>query len=533
MMTGKTAAAVALTGLILRGVSSEFAPAVAAMGASPAGAAEPAIAMSDEATERCSSLIATPPANAVVESADIVTDRPGVGSYCHVRGYAKPTIRFDLKLPLSGWNKKFYMAGCGGFCGVLDDNNGLNGLKRGYAVVTTDTGHSGQSLLDTSWVPGHPAMVVDFAYRGVAEAARVGKALTRAFYGSDIAFSYFDGCSNGGRQALMEATHNPEDFDGIIAGAPGFDIKGGMSVLVNIAKADIGPDGKPIFDPAKVGLVANAVARSCGDETGLVNAPLSCAFDPGKLECNAGDGPNCLTKAEVGVLRKWYSPPRLKNGKPLFISGVVPGSEPFWYHPSPYSNAVLGDAKMIAIQALNNLSPGLPADLTIARYDPETQSSLLGAALTMATPDPDLRRFQARKGKLLIYHGWADPTLPPARTIAFYNEAVRSVGGAAQSTARLFMIPGMSHCANPPGVKVPGFDRNSFDPLATLEQWVEKGQTPNAILATKFDTDQRPLFTRPICAYPATATYKGVGDKSDARNWICRSRSETLGRGSG
>lgn len=489
-------------------------PASVGGGATVAQAAAPAEA-------RCTALTALSINDVKIVSADIVAPMNGMPGFCQVRGHAEKAVNFDLKLPLTDWNQKFYMAGCGGFCGVLDNRNGMDGLKRGYAVITTDTGHQGTSLLDTGWVIVNPDAVTDFAHAGVNKTVRAGKALTRAFYDTDIRFSYFNGCSNGGRQALMEATRYPEDFDGIIAGAPGFDIQGGLSYLVGIAKADLAADGRPIFNPAKVGLVTRAVAKECGDATGLIASPLTCRFKPERLLCRSGDSDTCLTADEVGVLNTWYEPPRLGNGKPLFASGVVHGSEPFWYHPSPYSNAVLGDAKMIAAQSFLNLSPGLPRNLTLADFDFERHWQLLGAAMRSATPDSDLRGFKARNGKLLIYHGWGDPTLPPARTIAYYSDLLRSLGGGDQDTARLFMIPGMSHCANPPGVDVPGFDRDSFDALTTLENWVEKGGAPDAMLGTKYGLDRNVRFTRPICAYPAVATYKGAGDRADARNWRC------------
>ena len=503
--------------------------ALAALSAGPIGSISllsPASAMAaptspSDAGARCAALKGITIKDSTIVSSEPVAASGDLPGFCQVKGFAAPAINFDLKLPLSGWNSKLYMAGCGGFCGLIDPKNGNDGLKRSYAVISTDTGHVGKSLLDTSFAVSNQPAIIDFAYRGISEAARVGKAITTAFYRSAIRHSYFNGCSNGGRQALMEATRYPDDFDGIIAGAPGFDIEGGMSLLVNGVQADTGPDAKPIFNPAKVKLVADAVARTCGDETGLVTSPLTCRFKPEDLQCRAGDGPSCLTGAEVAVLNKWYSPPRLKDGRTLFVSGIVHGSEPFWYHPSPYSNAVLGDAKMIATQAFNNLSPDLPRDLTIAQYDPETQSSKLGAAMRMATPAPDLRGLHARKGKLLIYHGWADPTLPPARTIDFYRDLERSIGGK-QDTARLFLIPGMSHCGNPAGVEVPGFDRNGFDPLTALEQWVEHGKTPEALLGTKFDSRGGVRFTRPICAYPKAAQYNGSGNRNDASNWVCR-----------
>ncbi len=260
-------------------------------------------------------------------------------AYCRVLGYVRPAINFEIKLPLQAWNGKFYMVGCGGFCGTLNSeargfSNAMNfGLRRNYAVSASDSGHWGTNAVDARWALYNPVAVMDWAQRYVPETARVSKIIVKAYYGAEQKKSYFAGCSQGGRMGLMEALRNPKDFDGIISGAPALDNTGLYNQFAWVANANSGPDGKSVFSPAKLNLLRNAVYAACGEKLGVADAiiadPRACHFKPSTLQCRAGDAADCLTQAEVAAAEKIYSGPVNSRGQRLF-PGVPPGSEPFW-----------------------------------------------------------------------------------------------------------------------------------------------------------------------------------------------------------
>ena len=224
-------------------------------------------------------------------------------------------INFEIKLPLQAWNGKFYMVGCGGFCGTLNSeargfSNAMNfGLRRNYAVSASDSGHWGTNSVDARWAMNNPVAVMDWAQRYVPETARVSKIIVKAYYGAEQKKSYFAGCSQGGRIGLMQALRNPKDFDGIISGAPASDNTGLYNHYAWVANANSGPDGKSVFSPAKLNLLRNAVYAACGEKLGVADAviadPRACHFKPSTLQCRAGDGADCLTQAEVAAAEKF------------------------------------------------------------------------------------------------------------------------------------------------------------------------------------------------------------------------------------
>lgn len=461
-------------------------------------------------------------------SATVVAAASGLPEYCRVLGYIRPAINFELRLPTQTWNHKFLMAGCGGFCGrVLNDApNFLNALKRGYATVTTDTGHWGSMGLDGRWAYHNPVAKADYGWRGVNETTRVARQLTSVYYKNDIQYAYYDGCSNGGRQGLMQATRYPDDYDGILVGAPAQNVVGLTAFFTSVLKADRGADGEPILDTAKIAVVRRAVAKQCGDATGLIADPSTCRFDPTSLQCKAEDADDCLTPKEIAVVRDWYAPPATTSGKPLLASGVPYGSEPFWA-------AGPGMPAASALEPLKLASRGLLSFIIMEpepgeTYDPATfdfdtdiaKIERLGRALT---PSADLRPFAAGGGKMIMVQGWADQMVPPAATIDYFEQARGMLGEKAPEALRLFMVPGMAHCGNPPGVSVPGFDSSDYDALTALEDWVEKGVAPAHIQAVKHDASGAALFSRPLCPFPSHPRYRGSGDRNDSHNWSCSS----------
>lgn len=266
----------------------------------------------------------------------------GLPAHCRVLGYVRPAINFEVRLPVAGWNGKFYMVGCGGFCGqVLSERpnftNAMNyGLRRGYAAATTDAGHWGSSATDARFAWNNRLAEIDWGTRSIPEVTRVSRALVAAYYRRRAERSYFAGCSTGGRQGLMEAQRYPDDFDGIIAGSPALDeTQLAGTFLAWTGRANMDAEGRRILDPAKVPLISRAVSAACdpadGLRDGLVSNPRACRFDPAVLQCREGSDPaQCLSGAEVGVLRAWYQGPRDSAGRQLYPGGIPLGSEPYW-----------------------------------------------------------------------------------------------------------------------------------------------------------------------------------------------------------
>ena len=470
-------------------------------------------------------------------------DLPG---YCRVLGYVRPAINFEIRLPLRDWNGKFYMTGCGGFCGSVGADapgfsNAMNfGLRRNYAVSTSDSGHWGSSAIDGRWAMDNPVAQMDFAQRSVPETARVTKIILKAFYGTEQKKSYFAGCSNGGRMAAMEALRYPKDFDGIISGAPALDGAGLTANLFGwVTRANAGPGGKPVLSPAKVKLLEHAVNEACGEKIGVRDSviadPRACHFKPSSLQCRAGDAAECLTLAEIGAAEKIYGGPVNSRGLELYPGGVPLGSEPFWPLWVTGQGDRPGSMALFARDFYRYMAFQPPAgpEFKVVDYDFDRDPSRLAYAASIgnaATFSPgtheiefgDMSAFRQRGAKLIMYHGWADALVTPQFTVDFYEALAKKSGGfvATQEYARLFMVPGMDHC----GVQTDGsgIADTGIDPLTALEQWVEEGKAPNELIATKtMPNNSQTLWRRPVCAYPQVARYNGVGDPADAANFTC------------
>lgn len=468
-------------------------------------------------------------------SATMVPAAEGVPEYCRVLGYVRPAINFEIRMP-TNWNGKFYMAGCGGYCGKLEsDRSGFinamaYAIPRGYTVSTMDSGHWGSSSVDGRWAYDNPVAEVDWAYRAVHETQAVTKAVIKAYYGKAPEKSYFQGCSTGGRMALMEAWKYPEDFDGILCGAPAMDYTGLVGTFFAwLVQANTGPDGKDIITPAKVGLIQKAVYERCdkvdGVVDGLIDDPRKCDFDPVTLRCPPGQsGNDCLSEAEVKTLQKWYGGAKDSAGKQLYPGGIPMGSEPYWW--LWLTGNEKGGGRLIPLFVANFLQymafrddPGPGYTTMNFDFDKDPQKLAFMAAI-YNSDNPDLSKFKKRGGKLILWHGWADAIVTPQKTVDYYEAVQNALGGAAQTQDffRLFMIPGVDHCGLLSG---PGINQMGFDPLSALEAWVEKGAPPESLLATKKGQKGETLWTRPLCPYPKVAKYKGVGDINDAASFEC------------
>jgi feruloyl esterase len=433
-------------------------------------------------------------------------------AFCRVALAIKPTSDSDIKsevwLPMAGWNGKFLAVGNGAWGGSIQYAALGDGLRRGYAVASTDTGHTGT---DASFVIGHPEKLIDFGYRSVHETAVQGKATAAALYGTAPRFSYFNGCSGGGRQSFMEAQRYPQDFDAIIAGAPGYDRTHGAFQSLRAMQATHKEPGS--FIPAsKYPVIHRAAVNACdeidGLKDGLITDPTKCSFDPAVLACKGADSASCLTAPQVAAAKTIYAPVMdPKTGKQIF-AGLQPGSEMHWAaisgeEPHPMYNDL---ARFIVFQDANWKYSSLDINQHLERAR-KADGGVLSATST------NLKPFVDRGGKLLIYHGWEDQNISPTMTVDYYNAVVRDMGKGVDDSVRLFMVPGMGHCGG-------GDGPNTFDMIAALEMWREHGHAPASIPASKV-ADGQVIRTRPLCPYPQVAKFKGTGSIDRAESFVC------------
>lgn len=464
-------------------------------------------------------------------------------AFCRVTAEVKPAKDSDIKIevwmPITGWNGKYQGVGNGGFAGSINYLGLADAVKASYASASTDTGHTGRSPRDAVWALGHPDRIVDFGYRGIHEMTVKAKAMIQAFYGDSPTRSYFTGCSNGGRQALMEAQRFPADYDGIIAGAPA----NFWTHLLTAGAWDLlALQGDPAsyIPAAKIPAISAAVLKACdaqdGLTDGLVSDPQECRFDPATLLCKETNSNACLTAQQVTALKKLYAGPTNSKGERIF-PGRVPGGED---GPGGWLLWIIGAAPGTSLmyQFTTNFFPNMvfddPAwDFKTFKFDSGAKTTDEKQAANLNATDANLKAFQARGGKLLIYHGWSDPAVSPLNTIGYYSSVAATMGARETGQfVRLFMAPGMQHCFGGPGLNSfgqPGSGTVPPDPQhsihAALEQWVEKGIAPERIVATSYvnglDPSQGVKMTRPLCAYPQVAQYKGTGDSNDEANFVC------------
>lgn len=468
----------------------------------------------------------------------------GLPPSCLVRGVIRPArdsvIGFELWLPRTAWNGRLLMLGNGGYSSALPRVAMTAQLKAGYAVVATDTGHAGD---DPDFARGRPRAIADWAEHAVHLTAVRAKAIVARHYGAPARYAYFQGCSTGGHQAFMEVQRHPGDFDGVVAGAPGHNrthLNAGFlwQYLQNHRRGD---DAHPILPTEKLTLVSRAALASCRAQNGAsagglpsdpyLNDPLACAFDPGALQCRAAEGPDCLTAEQVAALRRMYagaSNPR--TGERIYFGW------PFGSESSASGRGGWG------LYWADPARPTAPARANFWRHwsfrDPawnwwtfdfdrdmrRTDEALAGIVNAM---DPDLGPFRRRGGKLIHYHGGADPVVPLQDSISYRERVVEATArrdrppsrAAAEATTdrfyRLFLAPGMEHCGG-------GLGPAPIDLQAAIEAWVEQGRAPARLTAaqTRGGVEGRG-FTRPLCPYPAIATYAGRDSPDEASSFTC------------
>jgi feruloyl esterase len=454
-------------------------------------------------------------------------------AHCRVTGLLSPEIAFEVSLPAK-WNGRFYMIGNGGHAGeALDDPGRVAqrnaALNLGFAFAQTNTGHDARKEPGGTFVLSNPQKAIDYAYRAVHLTAVTAKDITKEYYGKPISRAYWNSCSNGGRQGLIEAQRFPEDFDGIIVASPWVDQTGfTIGAMWNQKALTEAP-----VTPAKLALVADKVMAKCdaidGLKDGLIDDPRKCNFDPAHdvPACSAGaDGSDCLTAAQSEAVAKVYSGP-VSNGKPFF-PGFMPGSEAVVTglfgggSGSGWMNVIVAaqpDAKPADFNLAENtmrylVSKPPNADYDYKTFDYDRDIHKLDDWSKLAdAKNPDLSKFRKRGGKLLMTYGWADTILQPMMGVNYYEQAVAKNGPDTTGFFRLFMAPGMAHCGG-------GIGPDRHDPMTAMIDWVEKGSAPSSMLASRVMND-KVVRTRPLCPYPQVARYSGQGSIDEAANFHC------------
>jgi hypothetical protein len=466
-----------------------------------------------------------------------------VPSFCRVAVESSPSADSDIKIevwmPASGWNDKFRAQGNGGFAGYIDYAGMGIAIRDGYATAATNTGHSAD-VTDAKWALGHPEKIADFGYRGIHEMTQSAKVVIKAFYGDAAQHSYFSSCSNGGRQALMEAQRFPDDYDGILAGAPANFWTHLLTSAVWDAQA-LTLDPGSYIPSSKLPAIAHAVNDACdaldGVSDAVLNDPRNCHFDPAVLLCKGAESDSCLTAPQVTALKKLYAGAHDSHGRPIF-PGFLPGAEEGQQGWTPWiTGSGPGKSLLFAfgIGFFANMVCGQPDwNYKNANLDDAVKAADERTGHDLNSTDSNLAAFKAHGGKLILYHGWNDPAISALNSVDYYNSVVKTMREKqVDSFLRLYMVPGMQHCAFGPGpyrfgeagsLKLSKSNDARHNIELALEEWVEKGAAPSTIIATKYvddDAAKEMRMTRPLCPYPQSARYNGHGDTNDASSFTC------------
>jgi hypothetical protein len=460
-------------------------------------------------------------------------------AFCRVKGILRPTpdseIRLEIWLPEKDWNQRFLGVGNGGFAGTIGYLGMAGNLRRGFATAGSDAGHQAEAE-DASWAFGHPEKIKDFGWRAVHLTAERAKDVINAYYGKKANKAYFDSCSDGGREALMEAERFPQDYDGILAGAPANAWSHMLAAAVDVARQTNG-NPQAYISSFKLPAIEKASLAACdasdGVKDGFINDPRKCHFDPEVLLCKAEDSLDCLTQPQVDGLKKYYAGGVDSHGNSIF-PGFVMGDE-----DGGWGSWIVGQGpgSGSGIQYLQNYFRYMVTNdpkwnpLT-ADVDASLQQAVKTTAAELDSTSSDLSQFAARGSKLILYHGWNDPAISPWNSIAYYESVQKAMTPEkAETFLRLYMVPGMEHCVGGPGpaafgqLGIPTSTGPKYGVFDALVDWVEKDVPAETVTATKYapapDGTNKVAMTRPLCPYPAVAKYKGTGDTNDAANFAC------------
>jgi feruloyl esterase len=433
-------------------------------------------------------------------------NRQPIPQHCRVKLTLKPTsdsnIYSELWMPTDNWNGKLLVVGNGGFAGSIQGYGDMQvALRLGYATAATDTGHNAGDGPNGMFALGHPEKIVDFAYRALHQTTVDSKRLIKAMYERNAQYSYYKGCSTGGRQAIMAATRFPDDYDGIIGGALAnrhihMHTAGSARQIVLARNPDMA------VSPEKAQMVSEAVMNKCDTlHEGFLNNPQQCMFDFSSLLCKGAESNECLTQPQLSAVEMFYGGLKNKKGEIMFAGQVL--GNPL---TPQRSNQTVNVIDTVRIWAFQN------KDYDWHDFDLDRDMPIIDKKIGFVdATDPDLKKFKAHGGKLLLYAGWADTTITPKNTVEYYQSVVKKMGAnETKDFTELFMVPGMGHCRG-------GDGPDTFDTIGTLEKWREKGVTPVTIAATNRNSG----LSRPLCPYPQYAKYKGTGDLKDAANWSC------------
>lgn len=430
---------------------------------------------------------------------------------CRVQVSAKPgpgsDIRIEVWLPAAGWNGRLQAVGDGGLAGFIPFALMAQAMAGGYATAGTDTGHVGANV---DFMPGNPDKLLDFAYRSTHELAKAAKAVIAAHYGKPPRWSYYNACSGGGRHGITSAQRFPADFDGIVAGAPSWNqarldaARIGINLMVNHTPEHHIPE-------AKYPMVHRAVMQACdgldGVVDGIIENPRECRFDYASLLCKGADDGNCLTAVQVESAKLLTSPFHV-NGKLLLEPHLRPGSELQWAtmaSPKPLPNS-LARVRHLHLKDTSH-------EFRIENIAEDVERAARMDDGLLASGNFNLKPFFDRGSKLIMWHGWSDPQVPAEGSIIYYEGVRRTVGAAADESISLYMLPGVLHCRGGPGA-------DTFDHMAAITDWVERGIKPARIVASRLSAG-KVVRTRTICPFPQTARYSGSGDPADAANFTC------------
>ncbi len=467
----------------------------------------------------------TPAAGAATES--------GMPSFCRVTARVDPKINVEVWLPEKGWNGRFLGVGNGGFAGSMQSYPQMaDAVRRGFATAGTDTGHSG-SPADASWALGSRQSVVDFGDRSLHEMTLKAKAVITGFYGATPAKSYYNGCSTGGRQGLMEAQRYPDDYDGIVAGDPANYMVAQQIGHTGRARA-LFADPTSAIPSSKIPLLAKAVLDQCdgldGLTDGLIDDPRVCKPRFTGLLCTGGDNASCLTQAQVTAIGKLYEGTKNPRTGASLFPGYFPGGE-----EGPGGWAFTGSLSGPPATGISWMRYAVFEDPSWdwLTFDFDKQADMAFAKLSplVDATDPDLGAFQRRGGKLIQYHGWSDFYITPQVSLD-YAAAVKTRMGAAMTDGfyRLYMVPGMQHCTGGPGPTVfggalqgaPTVADPQHDVLSAMVAWVEQGQAPGPLVASHLNTGGAVDRTRKLCPFPQRAVYAGTGSIDSESNFACK-----------
>jgi feruloyl esterase len=454
-----------------------------------------------------------------VLSAAIEPAKNGTPDMCLVKGYVAPTIQFELRLPTSGYTGRYLQGGCGGNCGRIlvsvaptcDNRQVFSGA---FAVGFEDSGHGGG---DGVWALGSEQVRIDFSYRASHAFAQAAKAIIAAYFDQPPTRSYFQGCSDGGREAMSETQRYPDDFDGVIAGSPAHQITEAMERFMWEARWSHNDQHAAIFDAASLTLLHDAVVKSCDGLDGLVDGqiddPRSCHFDPRELLCRRDARLACLTSEQIAVAIKFYDGPRDPSGVRLYMGGEPYGSELTWAGPGSFAEAGTGMLEE-AVRSMIYLGE-LPDSVTVRSwsFDLATFHDLSRRGAIYDAHDPDLKRFKERGGKLILWQGTADPAAGNFGVLDYYQQVQDRLGGlaATREFARVFLVPAVYHCGR-------GYIAYEEDFLGAMVNWVEQGVLPDSVTASATLADGK-VRNRPVYAYPVRARYRGKGDFNDAASF--------------